>query len=181
MGNIFFNANLLKVFSGLFAFLGTGFSLISYLNKERGKILLLQSLCCFFEAFSFLFLGKFYGFLATIIALIRLLVFYGYEKRGLTPPLSVVAFIIMILFVSVSIPTFKIINLVYFIGVVLLTVAFLFKDVVKTKLVIFIGLLFYIVYSLLTGNYVNAVGLIVQALFAYIGYSSLKKYNVVNS
>ena len=180
MGNIFVNLNVINVFSGLFAFLGTGFALLSYLNNNRVKILFLQSLCCLFEAFSFLCLGKVYGFLATIIALIRSLIFWGYENKQKTPPLTIVALILLVLFISVSIPKFQAVNIVYFIGLALLTVAFLFNDVLKTKLVVFIGLLFYIAYSMLVANYVNAIGLTIQALVAWIGYASLKKYNAIN-
>lgn len=180
MGNIFYNLNVFKVFSGLCAFLGLGFALLGYLSKRKSNILFLQSFCCLFEAFSFLFLGRFYGFLATIIALIRTIIFWHYENKGQNPPAFLTVLIIIVLFFSVSIPKFQVINLVYFIGVTLLTVAFLFKDVLKTKLVVFIGLLFYILYSFLTNNYVNAVGLIIQAFVAYIGYSSLKKYNSLN-
>lgn len=54
---------------------------ISYFVKNRKTFLLLQTICNIFYAVSFIFNGALAGGVNTFISMVRLLVFYLYEKK----------------------------------------------------------------------------------------------------
>lgn len=62
---------------------------ISYFVKNRNTFLLLQIVCNIFYAVSFIFNGALTGGINTLISVLRLLVFYMFEKRNVRPPIHV--------------------------------------------------------------------------------------------
>ena len=104
----------------------------SYFSKKK-NFLLLQSFCILFLIISYSFNGKFFRAVGLIIGLIRALIFYGYEKRGLVAPITVSVVISLLTFLSYYVINFQAFNgknptdLIYLTALIMYSFIFLIK------------------------------------------------------
>lgn len=95
-----------EVLALIASFIAMSFVVCSYFVKKKELYLLFQFLCIIFLILSYFFSVEFFAMVGLIIALIRTLTFYLYEKKGKLAPL-----IWPIIFATLSLASYFIINL----------------------------------------------------------------------
>ncbi|MBQ8284065.1 MAG: YgjV family protein [Clostridia bacterium] len=76
-----------EVLALIVSFLAMTMVVISYFVKIKKYYLLFQSLCIVFLILSYLFTAEFFAMIGLSIGLVRSLVFYYYEKKGIEAPI----------------------------------------------------------------------------------------------
>lgn len=125
---------MFEVLALISSFIAMSFVVVAYFVKKKELYLLFQFLCIIFLIISYFFTAEFFAMAGLVVALIRTLVFYLYEKRGLLAPI-----IWPITFTTLSLASYFIINLwilktvkpvdtIFLIGLILYAFIFRIRD-----------------------------------------------------
>ena len=87
----------------LLSFIAMIFVMISYFVKNKKMYLVFQALCIVFLALSYLVIGQFFTMVGLIIALIRALVFFCYERLDKPAPIWIAFVISLAIFIAYAI------------------------------------------------------------------------------
>jgi len=144
------------IMSQIFAFFAICFAVISYFMLKREKLFLLQTIGNLSLMLSFLFLGRIFACIATIIATIRTGTFslYGFKNREV--PWTLVAVFVIATLISIIFSYNSPIDILYFIGLIMFTCVLKIKNINKMKTGLMFANIIYIIYDFVSYNFTSA-------------------------
>ena len=92
------------------SFIAMSFAVCSYFVKKKEMFLLFQSLCIIFLITSYFFTVQFFAMVGLFIGLVRVMIYYIYEKRGKLAPLYISFLLVLATLISYYVVNYKILN-----------------------------------------------------------------------
>ena len=163
----------MNIYAQIFGILAMVFLINSYFNTKKRKYLFTQILSNIFFGIQYFILNAPTAVINTIIAIIRLIVFYIYTKNTKAIPKKI--FYIF----EISIIVLIIITCRNFIALIPLLIAALYtygtwqKDLKKTYFIASIAAIIWIFYNLTIGAYVATIGNVIELISSINGINRI--------
>jgi hypothetical protein len=179
--------------STIIGFVAMVFAMSSYFVKKKSVFLIAQAGAILSLAFSCLFIVQYYAVVSYVLGLIRVGVFYLYERKGKSAPNWLIATFVglyMLFYVIVNIvilQTFNALDILLLIANVFFTVAFSIRNLTLVRYIFLLPLAISVVYYVLIPGgslfviisysfelLANAVAILYNSKFVYMYVKKIK-------
>lgn len=186
--------------STIIGFVAMAFAMSSYFVKKKSIFLIAQAGAILSLAFSCLFIVQYYAVVSYVLGLIRVVVFYLYERKGKTAPNWLIATFVglyALFYVVVNIiilKTFNALDILLLIANVFFTIAFSIRNLTLVRYIFLFPLAISIVYYVFIPGgslfviisytfelVANAVAIIYNSKFVYMYVKKRKEKRIENN